>query len=120
MGHAENAYGIKNWGKGYFSVNADGNVAVTLGEAPGDLYTLVQSLVKQGIDAPVLIRFDGIIKDRIDRLADAFAQAIRTFNYGNVHQIAYPIKVNPQRHVVEVVQQVGKQHAIGLEVGSKP
>lgn len=115
-------YGIKKWGGGYFAVNKEGHVVVKPNKQGqgGDLYQLMETLVARGIEPPVLIRFNGIIKDRIDHLSKAFDAAIKDLNYRNTYRMAYPIKVNPQRHVVETVQQVGKDRLISLEVGSKP
>jgi arginine decarboxylase len=116
------SYRIKRWSDGYFDVNSAGHVVVKpnrLGEG-GDLFELVQSLVQQGIEAPILIRFNGIIQDRIQRLDAAFKAAIQEFSYRASHRMAFPIKVNPQRHVVDVVQQSGQPYNMGIEVGSKP
>lgn len=118
----EELYGIEKWGAGYFAVNEAGNVCVRpkrKGEG-GDLYKLTEALVERGIEAPILIRFNGIIKDRVAALQTAFQTAIKDFNYRNTYRMAFPIKVNPQRHVVETVQLAGKEHLMGLEVGSKP
>lgn len=115
-------YWIKKWGDGYFDINGQGHVVVKpdrQGQG-GDLFTLMKSLVEQGIEAPILIRFNGIIRDRIQVLSAAFRGAIKEFKYRNTHHMVFPIKVNPQRHVVETVQQAGKEYAMGLEVGSKP
>src|SRR5262245_27439906 len=115
-------YGINNWSENYFDVNPLGHVVVRpdrQGEE-GDLYELMCSLVEQGIEAPILIRFNGIIRDRIKLLSQAFGSAIQKFNYRNTHRMVFPVKVNPQRHVVETVQQAGKEYQMGLEVGSKP
>lgn len=115
-------YGIKKWGEGYFDINSKGNVVVRPNQdgKEGDLFELVKTLVAQGIEAPILIRFNGIIRDRIQQLSAAFQNAIKESNYRNEHRMAFPIKVNPQRHVVEIVQQAGKEKIIGIEVGSKP
>ncbi len=115
-------YWIKRWGEGYFDVNADGNVIVRprRNSHQGDLYALVKSLVEKGIEPPILIRFNGIIEDRIKGLSHAFSSAIQEFDYRGSHRIAFPIKVNPQKHVVEIVQEAGREFHIGLEVGSKP
>lgn len=114
-------YGIAKWGEGYFAVNQLGHVEVypdrKLG---GDLFELTKTIVAQGIEAPILVRFSGIIRDRIERLSQAFQSAIQEFSYRNVHRMVFPTKVNPQRHVVETVQQVGQEYQMGLEVGSKP
>jgi arginine decarboxylase len=113
---------IQNWGQNYFNINDRGNISVQpeRNGSQGDLYQLVQSLVQRGIEAPILIRFDGIIRDRIQVLYGAFENAIQEYGFKNRYQIAYPIKVNPQRHVVDLVYNSGKRGQIGLEVGSKP
>jgi arginine decarboxylase len=115
-------YKINRWGKGYFSINSDGHVTVSPeNHGPcGDLYKLTRSLVDRGIEPPFLIRFNGILRDRIRCLYDAFEKAILQFKYRNSYRMTFPIKVNPQFHVVEIVQQTGKKNLIGLEVGSKP
>lgn len=112
---------VERWGEGYFSINNEGHIEVkpTL-SAGGDLYELTKSLVAQGIEAPILIRFNGIIRHRIGRLSQAFSSAIQEFHYRGTHRMVFPVKVNPQRHVVEAVQQAGKEYQMGLEVGSKP
>jgi arginine decarboxylase len=117
-----NEYRLQQWGAGYFGVNAQGHIAVRpdrQGEG-GDLFELVQDLVKQEIEAPILIRFNGIIRDRIQGLHEAFQGAIRAYRYRGEHRMVYPIKVNPQHHVVEVVLETGKRLDMGVEVGSKP
>ncbi len=115
-------YFIDRWSRGYFGVNAEGHITVkpNRDEKEGDLYSLTKSLVEQGIEPPILVRFDGILHDRIEYLHGAFRSAIEEFGYRNGHRMAYPIKVNPQRHVVEAVRQAGKKYKMGLEVGSKP
>lgn len=122
MAGNEDSYWIKRWGDGYFDINPQGNVTVRpeRNGREGDLYELTRSLVQRGIEAPILIRFNGIIRDRIRVLYEAFQMAIQEFNYRGGYQMAFPIKVNPQRHVVETVQQGGQHFKIGLEVGSKP
>lgn len=113
-------YGIQNWGQPYFDINDAGHVIVKINDAQGDLYELITSLVQRGIEPPILIRLNGIIRDRIHTLHTAFQEAIRDFNYRNTYQIAYPIKVNPQNHIVEVINQATHSYSMGLEVGSKP
>lgn len=118
----ETLYGINKWSSGYFDINSAGNVCVKPNRQGkgGDLFKLVEALVERGIEAPILIRFNGIIRDRVASLQAAFQTAIKDFDYRNSYRMAFPIKVNPQRHVVETVQLAGKEHLMGLEVGSKP
>ena len=115
-------YGTQAWGAGYFSVSNTGNIIVSPDRngRQVDLFELVQSLTKRGIQTPVLFRFDGIIRDRINQLNAAFAEAIQQFGFQGNYQLAFPIKVNQQRQVVDSVRAAGKKHNIGLEVGSKP
>lgn len=118
----EQRYWIRRWGSPYFSINDKGHVTIKPHpNAPeGDLFDLVESLVQRGIEAPILIRFDDIILDRVRYLQEAFEQVIREYEYQNVYQIVYPIKVNPQCHVVELIERTGQPKQLGLEVGSKP
>lgn len=115
-------YWIDAWGGGYFAINDLGHVVVRpeRNGQEGDLFLLTQALMQRGIEAPILIRFNGIIHDRIHYLQQAFQAAINAFGYRNRYQIAYPVKVNPQKHVVETVLHTGRSYNIGLEVGSKP
>lgn len=120
--HFGEQYSIRAWGAPYFDVNAQGHVTVRFqpnGKA-GDLYELVNSLVQRGIEAPILIRFDGILRDRIRCIQGAFEAAINEFRYDNTYRLTYPIKVNQQRTVVDFIQMTGSPHLLGLEVGSKP
>lgn len=118
----EQFYWIQRWGTPYFGINQKGHVSVKpYSQGPeGDLFELVEAIIQRGIEAPILIRFDDIIRDRIRFLQAAFDAAIQEFEYQNTYRIAYPIKVNPQCHIVELIEQAGQFHQIGLEVGSKP
>lgn len=115
-------YGISNWGEGYFDVNAHGDVVVRP-ERNGqevNLPDIVRSLTQRGINVPILVRFDGIIRDRVRRLSQAFSSAITESNYQGTYHEVYPIKVNQQRHVVDTIRHAGRNFSLGLEVGSKP
>ncbi|QDT13661.1 Biosynthetic arginine decarboxylase [Planctomycetes bacterium K23_9] len=89
-------------------------------DATVDLKTLVDRLGQRGLNLPVLIRFNGILRDRLRYLNECFAKAIDDHNYQNRYRCVFPIKVNQQR---EVVQQIAKENAVlgfGIEAGSKP
>jgi arginine decarboxylase len=116
-------YDVPRWGKGYFSVNAQGNMQVHPNKDPNigiDMKELVDRLQLRGLDLPILLRFNGILKDRLREMHDVFAQAIKEHDYKGRYVCVYPIKVNQQRHVVEQVVQYGKPYGFGLEAGSKP
>lgn len=115
-------YGISNWGEGYFDINDKGNIIVrpSRNGRSIDLLEIVTSLTQRGFETPILLRFDGIIRSRIQRLQEAFANAIQGAKYGGRYHEVFPIKVNQQRHVVDSIRLAGKDHQLGLEVGSKP
>ncbi len=116
-------YHVDAWGKGYFSVNAAGNVVVRPDQRPGheiDLHEVVQGLKARELTTPVVVRFSGILAHRLRHLHDAFARAIAENDYRGRYSAVFPIKVNQQRLVVEEVFRYGKEFGFGLEVGSKP
>lgn len=115
-------YQLEGWGDGYFGVNDKGHMTVCPDRTGPtcDLYELVQSLIQRGMEAPILLRFDGIIRNRIDTLQSAFNAAIKEFDYKSSYRLAFPIKVNQQRHIVDVIRLAGKPNLLSLEVGSKP
>lgn len=116
-------YHVANWGDDYFQVGENGNVVVTPdGEAGGsiDLFDLVAQIQARGVQAPVLIRFDGILRNRVRRMHAVFDHAREEFGYGAKYRGIYPIKVNQDRLVTEALLEEGRKHGMGLEVGSKP
>jgi arginine decarboxylase len=116
-------YGVRHWGKGYFSINKSGHVTVHPTKRPDqsiDLKELVDNLQARGIQLPILLRFTDILRHRVGEIADAFKTAIREYDYQGSYCCVYPIKVNQQRHVVEEILDFGKPFQFGLEAGSKP
>jgi arginine decarboxylase len=114
---------VPRWGKGYFSVNDRGHIQVHPTKEPHlaiDMKDLIERLQMRGLDLPILLRFNGILKDRLREINDVFAQAIKDHDYKGRYICVYPIKVNQQRHVVEQVVNYGKVYGFGLEAGSKP
>lgn len=116
-------YGVPNWGKEYFAINESGNVEVLPHGQEGprvDLNNLVKSTQEKGIGLPVLFRFNDILRHRVRHLYEAFSSAIRENQYSGKYFPAFPIKVNQQHGVVDVLRQAGGEFSMGLEVGSKP
>jgi arginine decarboxylase len=115
-------YGLDRWGDPYFSVNARGHVMVQpRGDRGGslDLVELVQGMRSRDLSLPLLIRFDDILEDRLERLNSAFERAIAQYGYGGRYQGVFPVKCNQQRHVVEQLVESGRRWHFGLEAGSK-
>jgi arginine decarboxylase len=116
-------YNINGWGAKYFDINEAGHVvAKPLGEngAVVDLTDVIEEAKGRGLKFPVLIRFQDILRDRVEAINQAFAASIAEFNYKNTYRGVFPIKVNQLREVVEEILDAGKPFQFGLEVGSKP
>ena len=80
-------YNIDKWGDKYFSINSKGNISVTKdikSENKIDLFKLVKELKSREINPPLIIRFNDILKDRINALHDSFFKAIKTYKYKNI------------------------------------
>ena len=115
-------YGLDRWGDPYFSVGSQGHVLVHPQGTPDrslDLVALVQELQGRDLSLPLLIRFDDVLEHRLERLHQAFQQAITTYGYGGRYQGVFPVKCNQQRHVVEQLVESGRRWHFGLEAGSK-
>ena len=115
-------YGLERWGDPYFSVNSRGHVMVQpRGDRGGslDLVDLVAGLQDRDLSLPLLIRFDDILEDRLERLHGAFERAIAQYGYSGRYQGVFPVKCNQQRHVVEQLVESGRRWHFGLEAGSK-
>lgn len=115
---AEELYGIRAWGSRYFGVEK-GKLTVSAGAGSAALADIVADLRAQGRALPLILRFPQILEDRITRLNEAFAQAIRESGYTSRYQGVYPIKVNQRRVVLETVAEFGARYRTGLEAGSK-
>jgi arginine decarboxylase len=77
-------------------------------------------ILRRGVPAPLLLRYDGVLRTRVRQINDAFNEARNSFGYQAAYRGVYPIKVNQERHVVETLLEEGRQYGMGLEVGSKP
>jgi arginine decarboxylase len=116
-------YNIRRWGARYFDINEAGHVvAMPLREAGSvvDITDVIEEAKGRGLQFPVLIRFQDILRHRVEALNQAFAASIKEFNYQNVYRGVFPIKVNQLREVVEEILDAGRPFRFGLEVGSKP
>ena len=120
---ARNLYNIHRWGAEYFDINDAGRVvAKPLRDAGAsvDLTDVIEEAKARGLKFPVLIRFQDILRHRVESINLAFRNAILEFNYQGKYRGVFPIKVNQLREVVEEILDAGKPFDFGLEVGSKP
>ena len=119
---AAGLYGIARWGEDYFHISDSGHIQVSPNRNAAqsiDLNALVDRLVIRGLRTPVLIRFNGILHDRIQQIDDCFSRAISEYEYTNRYRCVFPIKVNQQAEVVRQVINHGRALGCGVEAGSK-
>ncbi len=120
---ARNLYNIQRWGAKYFDVNEAGHVVARPLEEAGaavDLTDVIDEARARGLKFPLLIRFQDILRHRVEAINTAFRTSIAEYNYQGKYRGVFPIKVNQLREVVEEILDAGKPFDFGLEVGSKP
>ena len=123
IGDAREMYNIGRWGAKYFDINADGHVVATPLHDAGaavEISDIIEEARARGLRFPLLIRFQDILRHRVEAINTAFRGAIKEFNYQGHYRGVFPIKVNQLREVVEEILDAGKPFQFGLEVGSKP
>lgn len=120
---ARTLYNIQRWGAKYFDINEAGHVvARPLQEAGAavDITDVIEEARGRGLKFPLLIRFQDILRHRVEAINTAFRNSIAEFNFQGKYRGVFPIKVNQLREVVEEILDAGKAWDFGLEVGSKP
>src|SRR5690606_8828352 len=72
-------YRITSWGDPYFFINDAGHVAVRALDAASttmDVVDIVQELRRRGIQFPILLRFQDVLRAQVKRINEAFREAI--------------------------------------------
>ena len=120
---ARSLYSIDRWGASYYDINEEGHVVARPLQDVGatvDVTDVIEEAKGRGLKFPLLIRFQDILRHRVESINMAFRNSITEFNYQNTYRGVFPIKVNQLREVVEEILDAGKPYNFGLEVGSKP
>jgi arginine decarboxylase len=123
VARALHTYNIARWGSGYFGVNDAGNMTVRpIPDQPPelDLVSVVEEARDRGLTFPLLLRFQDLLRHRVQVLNEEFRAAIAEAGYQGVYRGVFPIKVNQLREVIEEIMDAGAPYKFGLEVGSKP
>jgi arginine decarboxylase len=116
-------YNVDGWGTGYFTINSAGNAEVRpLQEKGGaiDIMAVVNEARSRGLGFPLVLRFQDLLRHRVEAVNSAFQRAIEEFGYKNHYRGVFPIKVNQLREVIEEIVDAGQEFHFGLEAGSKP
>lgn len=118
----EELYALESWADGFFFVNDAGHAAVKPfpdRELAIDMVEVLAEARRRGVSGPMLLRFQDVLRVRVQRLHEAFRVALADAGYANSYRCVYPIKVNQLHEVVEEVLDAGKPYQLGLECGSK-
>ena len=119
---SEEHYGFKRWGSGHYSVDPEGfvNVHPLADQRSIRVLDVVNEALGMGLKAPMVIRFQDLLRHRVIQLNELFRQAIKQEGYKGEYRGVFPIKVNQLREVVDEIVAAGKDYNYGLEAGSKP
>ena len=124
-------YGLKDWGREYFKINAEGYLEVNpnncnarpneKGNCKGiKILDVIEEAKAKGLSLPMTIRVQDLLNSNVKKLNEAFELAIKDAEYDGVYRGVFPIKVNQMREVLEEVLKAGEIYNYGLECGSKP
>ncbi len=115
-------YGLPNWGGGHFSIDGAGYMQVhPLGNGRSiRLHDIIKEARSKGLEAPMTVRIQDLLRTRVVELNEVFAEAVRDEAYAGRYRGVFPIKVNQLREVVEEIRDAGQPYHYGLECGSKP
>ncbi len=116
-------YNIDRWGSGYFTINERGHISVLPTQNPAtpiDLKELVDEAQQRGLSFPMVVRFQDLLRHRVEKINVCFAEAVTEMGYKSEYRGVFPIKVNQLREVVEEIMDAGKPFKFGIEAGSKP
>jgi arginine decarboxylase len=115
-------YNIDGWGSDYFTVNDEGNLCMRPDGLAGpsiQILDVVDEIHSHNLELPCIIRFQDILRHRVEKINLSFQKAIEELGYQNVYRGVYPIKVNQMKEVVEEILDAGRPFHFGLEAGSK-
>src|SRR5437667_11329691 len=89
-------YNVDRWGGGYFTVNSSGNVeARPLQDNGGsiDILAVVNEARESNLGFPLLIRFQDLLRHRVESINRASQRAISELGYRNEYRGVFPINV---------------------------
>ena len=115
-------YCVDGWANSYFDINKSGQLTVRRGkylkDIPVPLVEIVQvAAEKHQLQTPLILRFTDIVKNRVERITNAFNHARKNLGYTAEYTLIYPIKVNQNKAVVSSIVEAKANN--GLEAGSK-
>ena len=110
-------YGINFWSNNDFII-VDGKVKVNY-KHKSALIDIVQEARERGYKGPLLLRFPHLIKNQVDKVFQAFEDAIKEYAYKGKFKAVFPLKVNQMPNFVLPLVEQSQDKCYGLEAGSK-
>src|SRR5579859_5094665 len=86
---ARTLYNIQGWGAKYFDINDAGHVVATPQQEAGagvDITDVIEEAKSRGLKFPLLIRFQDILRHRVEAINRAFQSSIAEFNFQGKHR----------------------------------
>src|SRR5690349_25132402 len=90
---ARSLYNIDRWGARYFDINEAGHVVAKPLQESGasvDLTDVIEEAKGRGLKFPVLVRFQDILRHRVESINQAFRNSIAEFNYQGKYRGVFP------------------------------
>ena len=112
-----NNYGIDIWGDDNFIID-NGVVKINHASTPA-LIDIVESVRKDGLTGPLLLRFPHITQKQIKKLYTTFNDAIKEYKYNSSFYAVFPLKVNQLPNYILPMLKNSSHLNYGLEAGSK-
>lgn len=108
----------------YFSYNSLGQLCINYADGYRKTIPIVDFLHQanfQGATYPLVLYFEHILKNKIDKLYNSFEKAISNLGYTGKYSLAYPIKVNPEQKIIKAIYDYHQHNQVSLdyEVGTK-
>ena len=116
---------IHRWGAKYFDINDAGHVVATPQQEAGcavDITDVIEEAKGRGLRMPMLIRFQDILRHRVEAINGAFRNSITEFNYQELlsRRISHQGQSTARSSGVEILDAGSSSFNFGFEVGSKP
>jgi arginine decarboxylase len=90
-------YNIDRWGRAILELTikaTSGSSRHRTQHTPIDIMDVVAEAQDQGLKFPILLRFQDLLRHRVETINRAFSSAVEDFKYQGVYRGVFPIKVN--------------------------
>ena len=93
---ARDLYNVRRWGANYFDINEAGRVVARPQQDAGvavDITDVIEEAKARGLKFPLLIRFQDILRNRVEALNQAFRNSIAEYGYQGRYRGVFPMQI---------------------------